>query len=265
MAFRTLSSRVIASSVLAALAAGGTYGFLVHRRISATDASKITIFDTTPDSFQQSLSVSEIVNARKHQQVEDSRFITLEIPPQHQHITDEVLLARFAKGYFGGLVLSPERILLKAIGLNLTKFTTIENQATVARFWSTKDLSDHKLPPLHSVLYGVFQVLDIKLPQKNDTKSQQGSTESYIDFGFGRDQRQFVGVHRFSVVRPNDRPPTGQRTVQIHRQSMTCNPTVNRPVGPGFLYHFHNIYAQLLFREAVAEVSVALNQVPEGV
>ena len=139
MAFRTFSSKLVASSVFAALAAGGTYGFLVHRRISATDPKKITIFDTTHDSFQKSLSVSEIVNAKKHHQMEDSRFITLEIPPQHQNITDEVLLARFIKGYFGGLVLTPERILLKTIGLNLTTFTSKPARLTLRYHWCRAD------------------------------------------------------------------------------------------------------------------------------
>lgn len=51
--------------------------------------------------------------------VGDCRSITIEIPPQHQDVSDEVLLAKFVKGFFGGAVLSIERTVLQIMGINM--------------------------------------------------------------------------------------------------------------------------------------------------
>jgi hypothetical protein len=35
---------------------------------------------------------------------------------------------------------------------------------------------------------------------------------------------------------------------------LTCNPLVDKPITPAALFTFHEIYANLLFREAVSEM-----------
>ncbi|KAH7000469.1 hypothetical protein EDB80DRAFT_724019 [Ilyonectria destructans] len=257
MAFRSFSGKIITSSVCAALVVGGTYGYFVHRRIRTTDPKKITTFDTIPDSLQQSLSVTEIVNAKQHHQMADSRFITIEIPPEHQNMTDEVLLARFTKGFFGGLVIAPERIALQIFRPKFLNFSKIKTPENIPKIWYKKQLSEDQLPPLYSELFGVFQVIDTRMDPKSGVKDKQDRTESYVDFGFCSDQSQFAGVHRFSIVRSNESSTAGQ-TVQIHLQSMTCNPTVNKPFAIGFLFPFHLAYAEFLFREGVSQVTGSL-------
>ncbi|KAM5354046.1 hypothetical protein ACJ41O_000696 [Fusarium nematophilum] len=252
MAFRSTSGKILATSLVAAVTAGGAYSFMIHRRISLADRRQITRFDDIPESFEGSRSVSEIVNAGKHTRMADSRFISIDIPTQHRHVSDEVLLAKFTRGYFGGLVIGPERVALQTLGLNLVHFTRAS--PTTTSIWSLSDLHDTQLPPLHSVIFGTFQTLDTHiaaLPCSAESRSQ-----SYIDFGFGSDEAGFAGVHRFAVVRSGD---DGQ-TVQIHCQSMSCNPRVDRPLRPRWMFAFHKAYADLLFREGVSEIKRWLGQ-----
>jgi hypothetical protein len=124
MALRTLSGKILATSLVAAVTVGGTYGFMVQRRVKLVDRGQITRFETIPESFEKSKSVSEIVNAGNHARVSDSRFIALDIPSQHHNVSDEALLAKFVKGYFGGAVIGPERRTLQTLGRNLVHFTS---------------------------------------------------------------------------------------------------------------------------------------------
>ncbi|KAM0430926.1 hypothetical protein ACHAPT_005560 [Fusarium lateritium] len=251
MALRTVSGKILATSLVAAVTAGGTYGFMVQRRVRLTDRKQITRFETIPESFEKSRSVSEIVNPGNHARVSDSRFVALDIPSQHRGVSDEVLLAKFVKGYFGGAVIGPERRTLQTFGLDLVYFT---RAAPVARtdIWSTKDLSDTTLPSVNTVLFGVFQTLDLHLTAQDQLKDGPSRTESYVDFGFGSDRFRFGGVHRFAVVRLRDERE--QETVQIHCQSMSCNPSVNKPLRPWWMFEFHKAYADLLFRDGVSEI-----------
>lgn len=120
-----MASRFSAGKVFAsfALAAGGTYGFMVYNRTRATDSTRIQRFEKIPDAFQQSSTISKIVNAKNHPAKGDSRFITVDVPPQHKDVSDELLLAQFVKGFFGGVVISPERMTLQTLGLNLVYFS----------------------------------------------------------------------------------------------------------------------------------------------
>jgi hypothetical protein len=53
--------------------------------------------------------------------VYDTRFMTVDIPPSMRDVSDEVLLAQFVKGFFGGWVFFPESVVLKLVGMQLTK------------------------------------------------------------------------------------------------------------------------------------------------
>lgn len=97
------------------------------------------------------------------------------------------------------------------------------------------------------MLYGVFQVLDIHIAEKD-------GQQSYIDFGFGNDATGFAGVHRFAVVRRS------RESVEVHAQHVSCNPTVNKALGPQWLFVFHKWYAYTLFKEGVSEIVRGLGQ-----
>lgn len=124
MVLRTLTQKILATSVVAAVTAGGVYSFTVYRRVSLVDKNLITRSGDISETFKNSKSTSEIVNARKHMYHSDWRFMTLDIPAEHQDVTDEVLLAKFVKGFFGGAVIRPERWALQMAGLELVRFSS---------------------------------------------------------------------------------------------------------------------------------------------
>ncbi|WZH43346.1 uncharacterized protein QYS62_004350 [Fusarium acuminatum] len=255
MALRTLSQKILATSLVAIVTTAGVYGFTVRKRVSIVDRNLITRSTTIPSTFEKSKSVSEIVNFKKHVHHSDWRFITLDIPAQHD-VPDEVLLAKFVKGFFGGAVLRPERLTLQMLGIKLVHFSRAEKTTVL---WSLKDIPETKLLPDNSVLFGAFQVLDSRIAEVGDIKHLPKQTESYVDFAFGSDEVGFGGVHRFSVVR-SQKEQSEEQTVQIHFQHMTCNPTVNKPLRMQWMLGFHEMYADYLFRDGVGEIKRWMSQ-----
>ncbi|RGP62370.1 hypothetical protein FSPOR_9416 [Fusarium sporotrichioides] len=260
MALRSLSQKILATSFVAAVTAGGIYSFTVSRRVSPVDKNLITRSQDIPESFISSKSAGEILNAKKHVYHSDWRFITLDIPAEHENVSDQVLLAKFVKGFFGGAVLRPERLILQTVGLDLVNLETEEAPAPRRVLWSLQDIPETNLLPINSVLFGVFQILDSHITDSENTKSLTKQTESYVDFGFGSDSTGFAGVHRFTVLRSPADGKSKKQKVQIHFQHMTCNPTVNKPLSPEFMLGFHEMYADYLFRDGVSEIKRWMGQ-----
>ncbi|KAF5643666.1 uncharacterized protein FTJAE_3083 [Fusarium tjaetaba] len=250
MALQGLTRKILATSLVAVVTAGGVYGYSIQKSVSRVDRNLITRFKTVPEKFQKSRSVSEVVNEKQHMYDSDSRYITLDVPPEHRDVSDEVLLAKFVKGYFGGAVIRPERVALSTLGMTLVNFS----RPAPRKLWSCTELPDVSLPAVNTILYGVFQVLETEI----GIKVAPNRTESHIDFGFGSDTDVFAGVHRFVVVRTKEEK--SEETVQIHYESMTCNPVQNKPLRPRFLFKFHEFYADLLFRDAISEIKQWMGQ-----
>lgn len=82
-----------------------------------------------------------------------------------------------------------------------------------------------------------------------------------IDFVFGDNRGQFAGCHRFSIKRLEAKSNAQKQPAQfqIQLECIACNPTVNKPIGISFLGGFHTIYANMLFRDAVAEAKHQLS------
>ncbi|KAG8676813.1 hypothetical protein FPOAC2_02928 [Fusarium poae] len=259
MAFRSLSQKILVTSLAAAVTAGGVYSFTVSKRVSLVDKNLITRSQDIPESFIASKSAGEMLNAKKHVYHSDWRFITLDIPAGYETVSDQVLLAKFVKGFFAGAVFRPERVALQTVGIDLVHFS---KEAPLPRrsLWSLQDIPETTLIPINSVLFGAFQVLDSRIADLEITKNSTKQTESYVDFGFGNDSTSFAGVHRFTVVRPQADGNIKGKKVQIHFQHMTCNPTINKHLGPQWLMGFHEIYADYLFRDGVAEIKRWMGQ-----
>lgn len=132
---------------------------------------------------------------------------------------------------------------------------------TSQQIWNASELSEHTLPPLRSVLWGSFYVVDAQnavsaaeTRDKNDHKQMHKTTERSIDFAFGSEQSRFAGAHRFSIIRNEPGSEEGRTRVCVRFDSMACNPTVNKGIGPTIIWKFHKAYAMLLYREAVSEM-----------
>lgn len=117
-----LLNRAIVTTLIAAGTAAGIYAVCVAQRIVSINTARITRTRTTTSEFKQSAAILNLANPRRHQSLSDTRSIAIDIPPQHRDISDQALLATCIKGFYGGLVLGPERALLKLLGARLVRF-----------------------------------------------------------------------------------------------------------------------------------------------
>ncbi|KAL3959274.1 hypothetical protein ACCO45_007436 [Purpureocillium lilacinum] len=229
MATRLFSNRIALSSALVATATAGVYTALVYRRVSTTPPNTITSANAVSESFAKSATIRNLVNPRGYVAMSDSRSVTLELPrrdsdeddgwtglaSEQQGPSDQVLLASFVKGFFGGRVFQPERIALGVLRLQA----------------------------------GPFPAIDIANTETDEdpTVSANPGTTSSVDVLYGSSEGHFAGCHRFSVCRDG-------RKVKLALECVTCNPTVDAPLRPAFMFWFHRVYAMLLFRDALSNV-----------
>jgi hypothetical protein len=109
----------IALSTAVALAATGIYNILlVHNAVSLVSTQRIISDERIPESFDKSLA-SKITNPKNHPPNHDTRHLTIRVP---KSLSDEEILARFVKGFFGGYVFGPERNILRATRIEITDF-----------------------------------------------------------------------------------------------------------------------------------------------
>ena len=120
------------------------------------------------------------------------------------------------------------------------------------------DISRSKIPEKFTVLLnGNFMVLDSYL---RNGEEGEGEMPSFIEIGFGDNRKGFAGMHRFEVLRDvksmkeEGQEAGGEEGVQLWYSSISCNPTENKLPFPGWVFNFHEFYAQCLFRDGVAGV-----------
>ncbi|OHE99420.1 hypothetical protein CORC01_05220 [Colletotrichum orchidophilum] len=226
----------------------------IYTRIKLVQKRRVVTAGSLSETFKQSHTLAALVNPRRHVSIADVLVMDLDLPEHAEDLSDEVLLATFVHGFFAGKVLAIEKYLLQTARLTLVSYAGLKSISASNQIWKSHNLSCEKLPPLHSVVFGAFQVSYVKLV--NPQESHAGpETESSVDFVFGKDKSQFAGAHRFSIVRKS-----GDSTrVRVVYESTACNPTRNQPVSD-LLHQFHKIYMMLLFREGVSEVMQRLER-----
>jgi hypothetical protein len=122
---------------------------------------------------------------------------------------------------------------------------------------SPSELSCTSLPPRYTMLFGGnFMVLDVGLKSDADSSKETDPTlkESFLEVGFGDNRRGFAGLHRFEVSHDVEKETSEHAGITICYSSISCNPTVNKPLFPKFVFGFHKFYAMCLFRDGIAEV-----------
>ncbi|KAF2741192.1 hypothetical protein EJ04DRAFT_116998 [Polyplosphaeria fusca] len=239
-------NRLTATFAGTLFAASGAYTALTWWRISRIDFSTIKATNSIPDSLKLSGTLNAVVNPRNHIRRDSSRSITCKLPSR---LTDEQVLARYLKGFFGSYVFGPEQVALRTLHHNFVGFSELSHVENPARLWSSSDLSGDHLPGLYTILFGAFQIVEKQI----DTTSpgRLSRTHSYIDVAFGSDTSEFSGVHRFSIYRDADKDSD---IVTVDHPDTCCNPTIDQPKFPDFMITLHRMYSMLLFREAVARV-----------
>lgn len=127
--------------------------------------------------------------------------------------------------------------------------------------WIKSQLSRNRIPPLGTVFYGGFQVLDKEITPA----SASAPRSSFVDIGFGSDTATFAGSHRFEVITEENVDPKsdGADGVDGHGDSgdvvvklshFRCNPLQNKPSGAEWIRWFHIIYAKMLFNDGIGEI-----------
>lgn len=251
-------NRIFATAALGATAAVGSYSLATYTNVSKVSRNSISVYYDIPESFASSHTVRNLVNPNSHPLALDSRSITIRGSKLSQ-LSDEVLLARFVKGFFGGWVFTPERHALKALNISAGPFpgqyyrdrlaldsrvNNITGLNSTLSIWKLSELSDTTLPSISTSIFGAFQIADINL--SNDTKDQ--AHQSSIDIVFGSPSSTFAGSHRLSI----HRDPAAPEAVTLSLSCVAGNPTQNKPMKDGVLLTFHRTYAMMLFRDAVA-------------
>ncbi|KAH0430352.1 hypothetical protein CcaCcLH18_07864 [Colletotrichum camelliae] len=246
MSARSMIGIIVAVPAIFAL----KHAWEVYLQIRVVGRRRIVSNSGISHTYRQSSTIENIVNPRNHVSTADSRYVDLILPKNAAEATDERILAAFAHGFFGGKVFAPERRVLAAIGRDFTGFEGVGTNSELERVWRVSEISSLKLPTLHSLLFGAFQVCNIELQYEDKDIGDGPSTRSSIDFAYGSDQGRFAGAHRFSVIRNSNRSDV----IRVVFESLSCNPTVNKPFAPEFTYAFHRIYAMLLFQDSIASL-----------
>jgi hypothetical protein len=109
----------LAISTTVAFAATAIYQiYHYHNALYNDSIGHVISSPRIPAALAASTAV-RIVNPQNHVPIHDTRYIKLSLP---KRLTDEEILARFVKGFFGGYVFGPERGLLRANGKQITRF-----------------------------------------------------------------------------------------------------------------------------------------------
>ncbi|KAK1485715.1 hypothetical protein CCUS01_03856 [Colletotrichum cuscutae] len=224
------------------------YGWEVYTSIRAVDIRRVVSVSGLSENFKQSHTLKTLVNPRDHVSSADRLAMDVELPENARGLSDEVLLATFVRGFFAGKVLTIERRLLQTARPTLVSYAGLNSISASNQIWESQDFSCETLPPVHSVVFGTFQVGHVGLMDSKRSQAEP-ETESSVDFVFGKDISQFAGAHRFSIVRSSENPAR----VRVVYESTACNPSRNHHLS-GILLQFHSFYAMLLFREGMSEI-----------
>lgn len=110
-------------------ALGGAYGVAVATKVAPTYRYKVTASSQNPKDFDTSYSVTKHGNPRGNVAFTHSVSVTLWIPERRHGreaggatLTDEQMLVRMLKGYYGGWVIAPERWAFAAVGADIVDF-----------------------------------------------------------------------------------------------------------------------------------------------
>lgn len=77
---------------------------------------------------------------------------------------------------------------------------------------------------------------------------------SYVDVAFGSDRQNFSGMHRFEIRHHLAKEEGREDELTICYSSMSCNPSINKPPFPRWVFWFHCWYGMCLFRDGIEAV-----------
>ncbi|KAL4886214.1 hypothetical protein BJY04DRAFT_213745 [Aspergillus karnatakaensis] len=182
---------------------------------------------------------------------------TIQIPLQNlnKSITDEEILARFSKGYFGGWMFSPERWVAPFVQ-GVVEHDVITNSRSDPRpdgyeISTTDSLSTQHIAPL-----GALKHRGKVFPYSKGISRPERSFVEYAGLTKGR---SLAASHRFEVARVKldfncEDQNEGEGYATIVYSHVRSNPLTGGRVYSRPMTAMHVVYAHLLFADGVREV-----------
>jgi hypothetical protein len=118
------SPRILLAALAVPAATVFLASYLHSHPLPASKSRTIAFTDALSKSLASSPSL-KVVNPRNYQALKDTRSILLSRQEVGQ-LSDEEILSRFTKGYFGGWIFTPERCLCKVLNFFGTMLLNVD-------------------------------------------------------------------------------------------------------------------------------------------
>lgn len=114
--------RLISGILIGTITAlGGGYGFVVATTLAPTCGLQVAVSSRNPEDVNALYAVTQHGNPGGHVAFNHTLSVTVRVP-KDKNMTDEQLLVRLVKGYYGGWVIAPERWALAAVNADIVDF-----------------------------------------------------------------------------------------------------------------------------------------------
>ncbi|KAI0427613.1 hypothetical protein F5Y09DRAFT_315732 [Xylaria sp. FL1042] len=223
-------------------------------------------------THNESFSMS-IVAPKYHNGIRESYSLLIPAKRFKGSVSDEEILARFTKGFFSGLVFTPERWFLSTIPFRLTDTSAIKKALAMRsqnpisslvvgpEIWDPKSISPKSTPSFASLLFGNFLTLDSSLMTQaqrdqlpDDYIRHVKPPHAFVELAYGGEGLGLVGSHRFEVSRHEVKQGTEtEEFVKITFSAVVCKPKTGL-APPSYLTWFHVLYSRFLFSDGIKGV-----------
>ncbi|KAL4924014.1 uncharacterized protein BDV17DRAFT_301361 [Aspergillus undulatus] len=184
-------------------------------------------------------------------------------------ISDEEILARFSRGFFGGWGFSPERWIAPCVQgiidhevftrrwqLDAAGDSYPDTNPDTCNISHPNVMSKERLPPLGACLFGLYYLVDTNVCiSEYNYPSNARPERSFVEYAGRTRGRSLAASHRFEIFRQFSGPTLGdQEQVMIIYSHVRSNPRNGGQVYSRPMTAMHVCYAHLLFADGIREV-----------
>ncbi|KAK9412900.1 hypothetical protein SUNI508_12313 [Seiridium unicorne] len=211
-----------------------------------------------------------ILNPLRNPNEQETYSLTIPTSRLEKGITDGEILARFTRGFFGG-IFTPEVWFLRTTGFSKTDTRvtrgilssaatkTAGELAETPQIWERSEISRTSTPAFGTLFFGNFLVVDcssVSSSQLEAISTKHGEFARppciYAEFIFGSENSRLLVSHRFEVRRSEG--PGSEVNVKITFSHVRSTGRPGRLTMPASFVWFHVLYSKLLFSDGIREV-----------
>ncbi|GFF59707.1 hypothetical protein IFM51744_10020 [Aspergillus udagawae] len=215
-----------------------------------------------PSRAHQNSPTMALANPRGMPVYGDSYTIRIPLRDLKPGISDEEILARFSKGFFGVWVFAPERWALRVTGLAMTDFPAFRDEDLASTLptpvWSLSRFDTTTLFPVGTLVFGNSQLLDSSVanpdvrrrlyPTHIESTIATKQNQAFVEYVGGSDKSHMVFSDRVEVERDWD-------AVMITLSGFTCDPLTGEPAVPRVVRELlHPVFAKMLLGDGIREI-----------